>query len=160
MSDATELAVEFFRARADNGRSDAPAIALLMAKLAARGDDAIGGEYGGSGFLRCAGTGAARGLRFAAALSGPGVPRGLEPPRTPLLVAFRALLIDRSMAGAAGAAAARAFSVFFRLPCGPAPLLEMPNPRFLVSGPAVSAGMGFLFCGFLAGRSSKSESTW
>lgn len=119
--DATELAVEFFRARADSVRSDAPAIALLTGKLAARGDEAIGGEYGGSGFLRCAATGAARGLRFAAPFSGPGVPRGLEPPRTPLLVAFRALLSDRSMGGAAGAAtaaaaAARAFSVFFRLP--------------------------------------------
>src|SRR4051794_33675527 len=39
LSDATEFAVEFFRARAESGRSDVPAMALLMAKLAARGDE-------------------------------------------------------------------------------------------------------------------------
>jgi hypothetical protein len=116
-ADATELATEFFRARADRGRSDVPAIALLTAKFATIGEEAMGGEYGGSGFLRCAGTGAARGFRLAGApFSGTGVPRGLDPPRTPLPAAFRALLSDRSIGGATGAAAASAFSVFFRLP--------------------------------------------
>lgn len=116
LTDVTEAAVEFLRARADNGRSAAPAAALLMAKLAARGDEAVGGEWGGIGFLRWAGAGAARGLRLAALFSGAGVLRGLDPPRTPLLATLRALLVDRSMGGAVGAAAARAFSVFFRLP--------------------------------------------
>jgi hypothetical protein len=48
LTDATEFATEFFLARADSGRSEAPAIVLLIAKFAARGDGAGGGEYGGS----------------------------------------------------------------------------------------------------------------
>jgi hypothetical protein len=107
--------------------------------------------------------GAALGLRFeAVAFSKPGVFLGLEPLRPPPVpAAFNAPLNERSIAGAAiVAAAARAFSVFFRLPCGPVPLLDMPSPRLRLSEGAVSAARGFLFCGFFAGLSSKSESTW
>ena len=43
LADVAELAVEFFLALDDRGPA-APAVALLMAKLAARGDETGGGE--------------------------------------------------------------------------------------------------------------------
>lgn len=139
LADATEFAVEFFLALEDSARSAAPVVALLIAKFAASGEEAGGGEFVGSWFLRGAGAGAARGFRFAGApLSMLGVARGLEPARTLLPAAFKAPLIDRSMGAAVGAAAARAFSVFFLLLCCPAALLDIPKPTLRWSAVAVS----------------------
>jgi len=44
LAEVAEVVVEFFLARAESVRSTAPVVALLMAKLAARGDDVGGGE--------------------------------------------------------------------------------------------------------------------
>lgn len=44
LTDATEFAVEFFLALDDSARSAAPVVALLMAKFAASGEEAGGGE--------------------------------------------------------------------------------------------------------------------
>ena len=59
-----------------------------------------------------------RGFRLVLApFSMLGVARGLEPARVVLFAAFNAPLIERSMGADDGAAAAaRAFSVFLRLP--------------------------------------------
>ena len=129
LPDPMEFAVEFFLAREDNWRSAVPAVALLIAKFAASGEETGGGEYVGNWVFRGAGVGAARGfLLTAAPFSMLGVARGLEPARTLLAGAFKAPLMERSMGAAVGAAAASAFSVFFRLPCGPAALADMPRP--------------------------------
>ena len=89
--------------------------------------------------MRGAGAGAVRGFRFAAApFSILGVARGLEPARALWFAAFKAPLIERSMGAAVGAAAARAFSVFF-LFCCPEALFDMPKPTLRWSAAASGA---------------------
>lgn len=44
LTDVAEFVVEFFLALEDSVRSAAPAVALLIAKLAASGEEAGGGE--------------------------------------------------------------------------------------------------------------------